>query len=192
MSAEHKRNGPPSEGALASSVFVGLEKPLFCRACRRYHDSMGVESRVRRVYLDLSCMKRPFDDQTQGRIRLETEAVIQLVALGRASTIEIVASPVLLAENSLNPDPIRLARVREILANLHWPQVEQVSAFARGRSLTRLGFAALDAQHVAWAEAFGAVLLSTDDRLLALGRRHRRVLSVELRNPVPYLQEVLS
>jgi len=114
------------------------------------------------------------------------------VALGRASTIEIVASPVLLAENSLNPDPIRLARVREILANLHWPQVEQVSAFARGRSLTRLGFAALDAQHVAWAEAFGAVLLSTDDRLLALGRRHRRVLSVELRNPVPYLQEVLS
>lgn len=60
---------------------------------------MGVESSARRAYLDLSCLKRPFDDQTQGRVRLETEAVIQLLALGKSGRIEIVASPVLLAEN---------------------------------------------------------------------------------------------
>ncbi|HSW44151.1 MAG TPA: hypothetical protein VLM89_01100 [Phycisphaerae bacterium] len=28
-----------------------------------------------RVYLDVSCLNRPFDDQTQPRIRLEAEAV---------------------------------------------------------------------------------------------------------------------
>jgi hypothetical protein len=153
---------------------------------------MEDETVGRRVYLDLSCLKRPFDDQAQGRVRLETEAVIQLLALGKAGRLEIVASPVLVAENSLNPDPVRLARVGEILASLGWPDVEPASAIARGRGLTRLGFAAVDAQHVAWAEACGATLLSTDDRLLALGRRHRRVLGVQLRNPVAYLQEVLS
>jgi len=29
---------------------------------------------MERVYLDLCCLNRPFDDQTQERIRLETEA----------------------------------------------------------------------------------------------------------------------
>jgi len=28
-----------------------------------------------KVYLDVSCLNRPFDDQTQARIRLESEAV---------------------------------------------------------------------------------------------------------------------
>ena len=30
-----------------------------------------------RLYVDLSCFNRPFDDQGQERIRLETEAVLR-------------------------------------------------------------------------------------------------------------------
>jgi hypothetical protein len=34
-----------------------------------------------KIYLDVCCLNRPFDDQTQDRIRLETEAV--MLILGR-------------------------------------------------------------------------------------------------------------
>lgn len=33
------------------------------------------------IYLDVCCLKRPFDDQAQPRIRIETEAVLGLLAL---------------------------------------------------------------------------------------------------------------
>ena len=32
------------------------------------------------LYLDICCLKRPFDDQAQPRVRLETEAVLGLLA----------------------------------------------------------------------------------------------------------------
>jgi len=32
-----------------------------------------------RLYIDLSCFNRPFDDQGQQRIRLETEAVLAVL-----------------------------------------------------------------------------------------------------------------
>ena len=34
---------------------------------------------AKRVYFDSCCLNRPFDDQSQARIRLETEAVIHLL-----------------------------------------------------------------------------------------------------------------
>ena len=39
-----------------------------------------------RLYLDICCLKRPFDDQAQPRIRIETEAVLGLLA-GDASQV---------------------------------------------------------------------------------------------------------
>ena len=32
-----------------------------------------------KIYLDVSCLNRPFDDQTQARIRLEAEAVLLIL-----------------------------------------------------------------------------------------------------------------
>ena len=33
-----------------------------------------------RVYFDACCLNRPFDDQTQDRIRLESEAVLLIMS----------------------------------------------------------------------------------------------------------------
>ena len=58
-----------------------------------------------KVYLDASVLKRPFDDQTQPRIRLETEAAVTTLAMAQAAEITITNSAVLRYENSRNPDP---------------------------------------------------------------------------------------
>lgn len=44
-----------------------------------------------RVYLDNCCYNRPFDDQGQVRIRLETEAKLRVQALMRTDEIEYVS-----------------------------------------------------------------------------------------------------
>ena len=56
------------------------------------------------VYLDLCCLKRPFDDQRQARIALESTAVLailQAVADGRVNAVRSLAHEL---ENDRNPD----------------------------------------------------------------------------------------
>ena len=59
---------------------------------------------VMRIYLDVCCLKRSFDNQTQTRIRLETEAVeliLNLIGLGELSWC---SSEVVGYENQRNPN----------------------------------------------------------------------------------------
>ena len=68
-----------------------------------------------KLYLDVCCLKRPFDDQTQPRIRMETEAVLSLLAEG-AVQFTLVRSVAHDLENDQNPLPWRAERVRAWLA----------------------------------------------------------------------------
>jgi hypothetical protein len=56
-----------------------------------------------RVYLDASAYNRPFDDQTQPRIFLETQAVVIILQMVEAKAVDLISSSVLEYENSRNP-----------------------------------------------------------------------------------------
>lgn len=60
-----------------------------------------------RVYLDNCCYNRPFDSQTQLRVRLETEAKLAIQALMRAGALEYAWSDILVME------PMDYAKWRE-------------------------------------------------------------------------------
>ena len=66
------------------------------------------------IYLDMCCLKRPFDDQSVARNRLECEAVLALLA-AESATLRFVRSGALFLENRLNQVPWRAARVQEWL-----------------------------------------------------------------------------
>jgi hypothetical protein len=66
-----------------------------------------------RIYLDMCCLKRPFDDQSQPRIRLETEAVLALLA-AESATVDFIRSPDLRLENRQNPIRVRVLGVAEL------------------------------------------------------------------------------
>lgn len=137
-----------------------------------------------RLYLDLCCLKRPFDDQRSARVRHEAFAVASLLDRAEAGRIELVRSPALRLENDAN------GREDRRLAAALWLDGATVDAKlsdeveSRARSLVALGFGALDALHVALAEAAGAKWLATcDDRLLALARRYAADLRVMVADP---------
>jgi predicted nucleic acid-binding protein len=119
-----------------------------------------------KVYLDTSVLKRPFDDQSQPRIRLETEAVVTILAIAQAGGIQLINSSVLGYENSRNPDPERRRYVERVLRLCHVTQCVNDIVQHRAVALEALGVKPLDSLHVAAAEAAGAdCLLTCDDRL---------------------------
>src|SRR5437588_12443304 len=145
-----------------------------------------------RVYLDMCSLKRPFDDQSQPRIHLESEAVLALLATV-PEKVEFLRAAALDLENDQNPLGQRAAKVRLCLEALPLLDTPAASIAGRTKELIALGFKHFDALHVASAEALGAEALCTcDDRFLAGARRHASLLRLRVVNPIDLAREVLS
>lgn len=100
----------------------------------------------------MCCLKRPFDNQSQPRIRLESEAVLQMIAL-EPERVSILRSAALFLENSYNPLPERAARVANWLrSGPLWTPPDPAALKHRIEALRQLGLKSFDALHVATAE----------------------------------------
>lgn len=123
-----------------------------------------------KVYLDNCCYNRPYDDQSQLRISLESQAKLQIQMLIRNKEIELAASYVLLYENSRNPyESRRTAIERFVKENITtYVDVDQAdTAKALADAIIATGVKTADAHHLACAILAGSdFFLTTDDRLL--------------------------
>jgi len=145
-----------------------------------------------RTYLDICALKRPFDDQTQPRVRLEADAVLELLA-APPEQLTFVHAAAHDLENAQNPLAWRAHRVADWLASVPPVDAKVDDLQHRIQELMTLGFRNFDAFHVASAEFANAeVFGTTDDRLLALGRRHAALIRVRLVDVVTLAQEVFQ
>ncbi|MEZ4635699.1 MAG: PIN domain-containing protein [Caldilineaceae bacterium] len=143
-----------------------------------------------RIYLDTCCLNRPFDDQTQLRIRLETEAILRILEICKTNTWLLISSQVIEAEISQIADTERRRRVALAASSA----VESIrldeSIKSRAEYLEGLGFAAFDALHLASAELTGVdILLTTDDRFVRLFLRSRNRIQIAVENPLRWITE---
>ena len=144
-----------------------------------------------RIYLDACCLNRPFDDQTQTRIRLEAEAVLMILTQCETSNWEWIGSEALVWEIKQTPDPERQRRVQSLVSHVHHSVPIGTSEVERAGELEAWGIAAFDALHLACAESDGAdVLLTTDDKLLRRSAARAAELYVRVANPLTWLREV--
>jgi hypothetical protein len=136
-----------------------------------------------RVYLDTSVYNRPFDDQTQPRIWLETLALAVILQMIETGEIELVSSSVLGYENSRNPYPLRKRWVTRCLQMANHSQQVDERMRARAQELEKNGFGAVDVLHLACAEAAGSqYFLTCDDRVV---RRYSG--GMQVLNPVNFV-----
>jgi len=146
---------------------------------------------VARIYLDVCCLNRPFDDQAQARIHLEAEAILTILSRFVTGDWEWLGSEVIDLEIGRTPDPERRRRVRSLASHAHKVIHVQQAETERARQLEAWGISAFDALHVACAESGGAdVFLTTDDRLLSRLIEHAEELSVRPENPLAWVGEV--
>ena len=144
-----------------------------------------------RVYLDACCLNRPFDDQSQSRIRLESEAVLLIMARLQSGEWLWLSSEAIDYEVGQTPDPEKRRRV-EVLASASHQFISLTSAVvSQAKKLQILGFKQWDALHLACAEQGQAdIFLTTDDKLLRLAQRVADQLQVRVDNPLTWLEEV--
>jgi predicted nucleic acid-binding protein len=133
-------------------------------------------------------LNRPFDDQGQDRIRLESEAVLMILAKIEQGLHELVSSDALDLENSLNPDEERRRWISGAMDMAVMHVTAQEPERDRAKALHVLGLGAYDSLHIACAESSGAdILLTTDDRLLKAAKRHAGKLLVDVLNPIQWV-----
>ncbi len=141
-----------------------------------------------RVYLDVSCLSRPFDDQRQERVRIEAEAVKLIIERCVRGQWRHLSSEMAIIEIGANPDPDKRRKAKALLPEKGDIIANDDAIFSRAAELERAGFGASDAVHLAAGEAQTVdVFLTCDDRLLRRARRAGVRLRVE--NPVVWLRE---
>jgi predicted nucleic acid-binding protein len=120
-----------------------------------------------RIYLDCCCLQRPFDDQTQPRIKVEAEAVLAILALAQSGDIELLASDVLVFEINQTPELQRRADVLALLTIAKEFVALDDEIVALAKSFESSGAKGIDALHLATASRTRADYFATcDDRLL--------------------------
>ncbi len=142
-----------------------------------------------KIYLDTSVYNRPFDDQTQPRIWLETLALALVLQLVEAGEAVLVNSTVLEFENSRNPFSLRQDWMSRCLEQATDYQRVNESIRERAEILEKHGLKAIDSLHVACAESAGAdFFLTCDDRLL----KKQKHITVSSMNPLDFVQKVMG
>jgi predicted nucleic acid-binding protein len=145
---------------------------------------------MRRIYLDVCCLNRPFDDQRQDRVRLEAEAVLLILGRCEAGTWQWLSNAVVEEEVNNTPSRERRSRVRNMLSGALSTVALADAAVARARELKAMGFRTYDVLHLACAEqATVDVFLTTDDRVLRIATRHTEQLKVRVANLLDCLLE---
>lgn len=125
------------------------------------------------------------------RIALEAEAVLAILAMCEAGSVSLVSSDVLTFEVDRNPHPQRKAYVSEII--IRAPVVVALSDTIeqRAKVLESRGFKALDALHLAFAEAEQVDYFCTcDDRLLKRAKAQPD-LAIKVISPLELAQEIM-
>ncbi len=141
-----------------------------------------------KVYLDNCCYNRPYDDQSQIRISLETQAKLQIQSMIRNREIDLVSSYVLLYENSKNPHAMRQTTIRTFVKEnvSEFVDVDRADEVKRNADeIIAIGVKTIDAYHVACAILGGCdFFLTTDDRLLKY-----KTDRVSLMDPTEFIRE---
>ena len=141
-----------------------------------------------RIYLDNCCFNRPFDDQSQLRILLESEAKLRIQENIRSGTFELVWSYILDYENSQNPFRERREQIIKWrgYSDKDIEESEQVLNIAS--MIMKHGIKKLDSLHLACAiNANTDYFLTTDDGVI---KKAKHIKNIQIVDPIGFIKEV--
>ena len=120
-----------------------------------------------KVYLDNCCFNRPYDDQKQLRIELETKAKLFVQQQIIDKRIDMTISSMSKYENSKNPHEERRITIRDFFSYATSVVMSSPSVRSMAKAFSDGGLKQKDAAHLAFAVEGGCdYFLTTDDRLL--------------------------
>ena len=144
-----------------------------------------------RIYLDCCCYNRPFDDQSQDIIALESNAILSII--NKCYTDEdyiILGSDILDEEFSYIIDIVKKQKVLNLYKIATFKIELNNSIQTRANEFSSLGIGSFDALHLASAEyAKADIFLTTDKKLISKSRQLN--FNFKTANPLIYFAEDL-
>jgi len=138
-----------------------------------------------KIYLDNCSYNRPFDDQSQMKIRLETEAKLYIQSGVRVGRYSLVWSYMLDFENNGNPYEEKQKAISpwKAIANEYCPSSHEI--LSAGTTYMGYGIKAKDALHLACAvESNCDYFITTDKKLL-----NKNIDGIRIINPIDFIRE---
>ena len=120
-----------------------------------------------KLYLDMCIYNRPFDDQSQPRIMIETQIFIILLEMIFQGHFKLINSFALEYENIKNPDIENMLKISDLLScsREYIPYDEHITV--RAIEFEKFGILGMDAIHIACAEKAKAdYFVTCDDNLI--------------------------
>ena len=142
---------------------------------------------MKKLYLDMNIYNRPFDDQSQVRIRLETIAIYAILKTIKEKRYSLLWSFMLEFENSLNPDEDIKVEI-QMASSLALELINMTDdILIAAKSLESKGIKPRDAIHVACAIKGDAdYFLTCDDKLI---RKSQLIKDkIIIMNPIDFIR----
>ena len=141
-----------------------------------------------KVYLDICCFNRPFDDQSSLIVYLETEAKLHVQELIRQGDLTLCWSFVMDYENAANPFEEVRNRITQWKTLAHHDCELTDSIATKAAELMSFGLRQMDASHVACAIALDAdFFLTTDKKVL-----NKQIAGISIMNPIDFVRRYLD
>lgn len=117
--------------------------------------------------MDVCCLNRPFDDQTQERIKFESFVIKLILKNCIEGNWNLLNSDIILFEISKMKDERRLNKIIKILSISQRFIELDATIEKRGQEIKKKGFSPVDSLHIASAEIGRAdTFLTTDDSIV--------------------------
>jgi predicted nucleic acid-binding protein len=143
-----------------------------------------------KIYLDNCALQRPLDDQSYLRIRLEAEAVVEIIELVEAGDLVLLNSAVLEYELQKCADLGRVEYGMEVLS-LASDRIRLSDRMVRrAKRFQGLGMEGIDVLHLAVAEANNADFLCTCDDPFWRRARNLKETDVRIVSPTELIEEL--
>lgn len=139
-----------------------------------------------RIYLDSCCFNRPYDNQSNQHVSMETRAIQLIQNEIRTGNIELATSYISRYENDKSPFLVKKTYIEDFIqkySTVYVTNEREVDMVSIAKNIIDIGIKQYDAYHVACAIlAKCDYFLSTDKRLLRY-----KTHDMYLLNPVDFL-----
>ncbi len=139
-----------------------------------------------KIYLDNCTFNRPFDNQREIRIKIETEAKLYIQEKIKTGKLKLIWSYIIDFENSRNPFEERRISIS------HWKKFavkdieESENLLQNAEILAKIGLKPKDALHIASAiEAEAEYFLTTDDKVL---NKATNIIKLKILSPTDFIK----
>lgn len=141
-----------------------------------------------KIYLDNCAFNRPFDDQTQIRIHVETEAKLHIQREIEKDELLLAWSYILDYENAANPYEFRKTSISKWRKKAYTFVEGNEEVISLAKEINNHGLKAKDALHIASAIYAGcSYFITTDDDII---NKNEFIDNIDILNPVEMLKVI--